>query len=78
LKENYRVLKYGFLETELKRAKDEMLYQYEVAANEADKTESSVFASQYVRHYIDETPIPGAKREYTLVKRYILRIIDVF
>ena len=71
LKENYRVLKYGFLETELKRAKDEMLYQYEVAANEADKTESSVFASQYVRHYIDETPIPGAKREYTLVKRYI-------
>lgn len=74
LKENYRVLKFGFLETEFKRAKEEMLNNYEIAANEADKTESHVFASSYIENYLREAPIPGAKREYNFVKKYLEEI----
>lgn len=74
LKENYRVLKYGFLETEFKRAKEEMLNNYEVAANEADKTESYKFASDYIEHYLRQAPIPGAKREYNFAKKYLQEI----
>ena len=74
LKENFRVLKYGFLETEFKRAKEEMLNNYEVAANEADKTDSYVFASAYIENYLRHSPIPGAKREYTFAKKYLQEI----
>jgi zinc protease len=74
LKENNRVLKYGFLETELKRAKDELLNNYEVAANESDKTESASFASDYIEHFLRSNPIPGAKREFTFAKKYLQEI----
>ncbi len=65
MNENYRVLQHGFLETELQRAKEELMSQYETRANEVDKTESSQFASQYVDNYLNGDPIPGAKREYS-------------
>lgn len=74
LRENNRVLKYGFLETELKRAKEELLNNYEVAANEADKTESARFAVEYVENFLRQAPIPGAKREFTFAKKYLLEI----
>lgn len=71
IREDYRVYQYGFLETELKRAKEELLNELEKAAKETDKTESSLFANQYVSHYLHNDPIPGAKREYNLAKKYI-------
>ena len=74
LKENNRVLKYGFLETELKRAKEELLNNYEVAANESDKTESARFAVEYVENFLRQAPIPGAKREFTFAKKYLQEI----
>jgi zinc protease len=74
LKENYRVLQFGFLETELKRAKEELLNNYEVAANETDKTESNIFASEYIDHFLRSNPIPGAKREFTFAKKYLQEI----
>ena len=74
LKENNRVLKFGFLETELKRAKEELLNNYEVAANEADKTESYRFAVEYVENFLRQAPIPGAKREFTFAKKYLQEI----
>ncbi|MDR2979734.1 MAG: insulinase family protein [Bacteroidales bacterium] len=69
MREDYRVLQHGFLGTELARAKEELLNQLETASKETDKTESSVFASQYVSHYLHGNPYPGAKREYNLAKR---------
>lgn len=69
MREDYRVLKHGFLETELARAKEELLNQYEKQSKETDKTNSSVFASQYVNNFLLNDPIPGAKREYNLAKR---------
>jgi len=71
MQEDYRVLKHGFLESELKRAKEELLYQYEIAANEIDKTESSVFAQTYQNHYLRQDPIPGAKRVFNYAKKFL-------
>ncbi|MBR3551246.1 MAG: insulinase family protein [Bacteroidales bacterium] len=71
LQEDYRVLKYGFLQTELDRAKEELLEQYEKAAKEVDKTESARFASQYINNFLRQDPIPGAKRENTYAKKLI-------
>ena len=74
MQEDYRVLQHGFLESELKRAKDELLYKYEIAANEIDKTESKVFAQDYLSHYLRKDPIPGAKRVYNYAKKYLEEI----
>ena len=73
-KEDYRVLKYGFLETELQRAKEAMMERYERQAKEADKTESARFANEYVANYLHKEPIPGAKRELTYAKKYLEEI----
>lgn len=71
MREDQRVLQYGFLQTELNRAKEELLNNYEVAANEVKKTESSRFAREYVANYLHQDPIPGAKREYAYAKKYL-------
>ena len=71
MQEDYRVLKYGFLQTELDRAKEELLERYDKAAKEVDKTESARFASQYINNFLRQDPIPGAKRENTYAKKLI-------
>lgn len=71
MREDYRVLQYGFLESEFNRAKEEMMDNYERAEKEADKTESSRFAAEYVAHYLHHDPIPGAKRELNYAKKYL-------
>ncbi len=71
LQEDYRVLKYGFLQTELDRAKEDLLESYDKAAKEVDKTESARFASQYINNFLRQDPIPGAKRENTYAKKLI-------
>ena len=74
MQDDYRVLKHGFLESELLRAKNELLYNYEIAANEIDKTESNVFAEAYQNHFLQHDPIPGAKRTYNYAKKYLEEI----
>ena len=71
MQEDYRVLKYGFLQTELDRAKEELLENYDKAAKEVDKTESARFASQYINNFLRQDPIPGAKRENNYAKKLI-------
>ena len=71
LQEDYRVLKHGFLQTELDRAKEELLENYDKAAKEADKTESARFASQYINNFLRQDPIPGAKRENNFAKKLV-------
>ncbi|MCQ2283577.1 MAG: insulinase family protein [Bacteroidales bacterium] len=74
MQEDNRILKYGFLQTELARAKEAMMEKMERAANEVDKTESGNFADEYVDNYLHQNPIPGAKREYNLAKKMIENI----
>lgn len=66
LTEANRVARHGFTPTELARQKKQMLRGMEQAWRERDKLRSSGFASEYVRHLLDDEPIPGIEREYEL------------
>ncbi len=70
LTEGYRVRKHGFTETELERAKTNLLRRWEEMYNERDKTNSDNFAEEDVRNFLEEEPIPGIEAEYSLHKKY--------
>ena len=64
LTENKRVLKHGFLQIELERAKQNILTSLERQVKEKGKQNSSRFVSQYIRHFLEKEPIPGIEWEY--------------
>jgi len=68
LLENEKVRQFGFNESELEREKKNYLSFYERIAREADKTESSTFADEFIRNYFTKESIPGYRKEYELVK----------
>lgn len=74
LTEALRLKKYGFTETELQRQKAELLRGMEIAFNERDKTESSVYAAEYIRNFLTGEPFPGVEYEYKLHKKYLPKI----
>lgn len=74
LAENERVKKYGFLESEFERQKEEILSNMEKAAKEADKTESANFCQEYASHFLSQEPIPGIKNELKYTKKLIPEI----
>jgi zinc protease len=63
-----RVREHGFNQSELDRNKREMAAYYEQAFNEREKSESSGFADEYVRHFLQGEPAPGIEYEYRLVR----------
>ncbi len=63
-----RLKRYGFTAPELERAKKNTLAYYERQWNNRDKTESSMFADEYIRHFTDEEPAPGIEAEFSFVK----------
>lgn len=62
LTEARRVREHGFLPGELERAKTSLLRSYERRMEERDKQESSRFASQLVRHFLEREPLPSIER----------------
>jgi zinc protease len=71
LTEAKRVDEFGFLSTELQRAKDDMMRGYERAYTERDKTESSALVGEYVANYLSAAPIPGVEYEYPLIQQLL-------
>jgi len=69
--ENERVKRFGFTETELERAKSDLISALERAFNERDKTESSSYADEYVRNFLEDEPIPGIAFEYTFARDHV-------
>ncbi len=69
LEENLRVKKYGFTEGELQRYKLNMVRFYEQAYSERDKTESESYASEYMRNFLEDEPVPGIEFEYEFALR---------
>ncbi|MDH5602361.1 MAG: insulinase family protein, partial [Cyclobacteriaceae bacterium] len=67
--ENERVLRFGFTSGELERYKKKFLNNYERARNEKDKTESRSYASEYIRNYLQDEPIPGIDFEYAFAEK---------
>jgi len=71
LEENEKAKKYGFAQSELDRAKKELLAEFEKYYNEKDKTESSNYAGEYIRNYMLKEPIPGIAFEYKFMNKYL-------
>nr|WKN36807.1 insulinase family protein [Tunicatimonas sp. TK19036] len=74
LEQNEKVRQFGFTQTELDRYKKQMLTQYERAYNEREKTESDRYASEYVRNFLEDEPIPGIAFEYEFMQEYLPNI----
>jgi len=71
LTEGRRVARHGFTATELEREKRDLLRYYETAYAERDKTESSTYANEYIRHFLENEAVPGIAVEYDLAKSYV-------
>lgn len=67
--ETERARQFGFLKTEVERAKAALLNGTETAYNERNKSESGAFVWQYVNHYLQGTPMPGIEARYNFIKQ---------
>ena len=67
--ENERVKRHGFTEGELKRAIENIKNNLENATKELGKTRSSLYASEYIRHFLEDEPSPGVVFEYEFFKK---------
>lgn len=72
--ENERIIRYGFSETELERAKKKMLSRYGRWYNERDKTASDLRADECQVHFLSGTPMPGIAYEYEFLKSVLPQI----
>ena len=66
--ENERVKRHGFLQTELDRAKKQLLSNLESSLKNKDKTESSSLTRELVNHFLEDEFIPGIEWEYAATK----------
>jgi zinc protease len=71
LTEAERVARHGFTESELERAKRELLREIEQVYAEREKTESEAYAGEYVRNFLYDEPTPGIAHEYELHQQLV-------
>lgn len=61
----------GFNETELGRAREQMLSNYEKMFNERNNTRNGSYGKELIRHFVDNEPAPGIEAEYELLKNVL-------
>jgi zinc protease len=66
-----RMQKFGFGKDELERAKAATLAFYERAYKERNTSESGQYASEYVRAFLEQEPIPGIEFEYKIASTFL-------
>ena len=69
--EGERVHRLGFTSTELERAKKSVLRSMEKLYLERDKQESRGFASELIRHFLEEESVSGIEYEFKLYSQTI-------
>lgn len=65
------VKKFGFIATELERAKSALLNQLEQAYINLGKAESSSFVNSYISNFLSHEPITGLANSYSFVKQVL-------
>jgi zinc protease len=71
LTETRRVDQFGYLQSELDRAKQNMLRRYERAYAERDKTSSGALVQDYIDNYLVGDAAPGIEKEYELAQQIL-------
>lgn len=74
IQENERARRYGFTANELERTKKMMMKSVERTYNERDKTESSGLVGEYIRHFLENEPIPGIENEFNYYQKFLKEI----
>ncbi|WP_311196876.1 M16 family metallopeptidase [Rugamonas apoptosis] len=71
VREDERARQFGFTESELERARKNMLRSFERGYNERDKSNSAGYAAEYIRHFLEQEPIPGIANEYDYARQLV-------
>lgn len=66
-----RAKKFGFTQSELDRAKKDMISSMEQAYNNLSKRESSEFVQEYIRFFLNNEPSPGLAKEFDYYKQLL-------
>ena len=74
IEEARRIEVYGFTETELDRARRELLRRIERSFTELDNAESDSYMQEYTRHFLEAEAMPGIENEYELQNRFMPEI----
>ncbi|MFL5787670.1 MAG: M16 family metallopeptidase [Flavisolibacter sp.] len=71
LAETNRARKYGFLPSELERAKANLLNEAENAFKERDKSESGNLVGYYINNFLEGEPVPGAEQRLKFIQQVL-------
>ena len=74
VQENARARQFGFTAAELERSKKDMLRNFEQAFNERKKSESAAYVAEYIRHFLEQEPIPGIENEFDYVQQLLPQV----
>ena len=69
--ETNRARQFGFLQTELDRAKASLMNVAEKSFKEKDKSESGAIVQQYVNNFLQGNPIPGVEHRYKFLQQVL-------
>lgn len=73
-REMLRAVRNGFTASEYERARATFLAHLEGEYNEREKVKSARYCREYVRHFIDNEPIPGIDNEFVLAQQLLPNI----
>lgn len=71
LQEAERLRRYGFTQSELDRAKADLLSAIEKAYNEREKQSNKSYINEYKRNFLDFEPIPGIEWEFATLQNIL-------
>ncbi len=71
LLEAERVRRYGFTQSELDRAKAELLSSMEKAFNEKENQSNKAYVNEYKRNFLDFEPVPGIEWEFAKIQELL-------
>ena len=74
LRELFRVRQHGFAQTEFDRYCKDMIVGLDRQLKEKDKRYSSSFVQEYVRHFLDNAPIPQLEEEVAFWKEELPKL----
>lgn len=63
-----KIRRFGFTNSEFERAKTNLLKNYEKSYNERENIKNNSLVREYVRHYLEDEPVPGIEWEYQTVQ----------
>jgi zinc protease len=66
--ENFRLVQHGFTQSELDRAKADLLRSIENDYNERDKVKNQNLIREYMSHFTQNEPIPGIEFDFMFTK----------